>query len=317
MGGPSSEYEVSMATGQNVLDNLDKIKYEPVAIRISKENEWFVNGRKRTEAEAVRECNLVFNALHGKFGEDGQAQALLEYYGAKYTGSGIAASALAMDKLKSRELFKLSGLETPKTLKIRKGDNYQATLNVFVNKVVNFPVVVKPCSNGSSVGVRIAANKKQLEEAVKEAFRFDKKVLVEEFIAGTEVTCGVLENFNGQTETALPVSEIVPKHGHKFFDYNAKYKFGHSDEITPARLDEETTKNVQDAALKAHRILGCRTYSRTDMIIKKGAKGQHIYVLETNTLPGLTTNSLLPKAALTAGLTFPQLLDIIISSSLA
>ena len=311
MGGLSSEHDVSLATGHNVIENLDRSKYEPFGIRLTKDKEWFVKGRKMTETKALQDCDVVFNALHGTFGEDGRIQALLEYYDKKYTGSGIMASALAMDKLRSREIFKLSDLATPKTLKIRKGENYQAILNVFVNKISGFPVVVKPCSNGSSVGVFIVKNLNELSKALKAAFRIEKKILVEEFIDGKEITCGVLEN--GQAISALPVTEIVPKRGHKFFDYNAKYKTGHSDEITPARLDEETAKKAQEIAVKAHKLLGCRAYSRTDMIIKDSS----IYILETNTLPGLTSASLLPKAAFIAGLTFPQLLDKIIEGSLA
>lgn len=318
MGGLSAEHEVSLNTGMNVIENLDKSKYQAIGIKITKDKEWFVGERKMTEQKALANCDLIFNALHGTFGEDGRVQALLEYYDKKYTGSGITASALAMDKLRSREMFKLAGFQVPKTLKIRKGENYQALLSVFTTKVAGFPVVVKPCSSGSSVGVSIVKNASQLNKALELAFQVEKKVLIEDFIEGTEVTCGVLES--GQSISALPVTEIVPKRGHKFFDYDAKYKNGHSDEITPARIDEETTKKVQEIAIKAHQLLGCRAYSRTDMIIQEpfdDAQGEHmIYVLETNTLPGLTPNSLLPKAALAAGLTFPKLLDKIIESSL-
>jgi len=312
MGGPSSEHEVSLATGQSVLDNLDRSKYEPVAITISKNKEWFIGKREITEQKALEGCDVIFNALHGTFGEDGKAQALMEYYGAEYTGSGICGSALAMDKLRSREIFKLAGLKVPNTLKIRRGENYQALLNLFVSKVTSFPVVVKPCSHGSSVGVQIVKDQAGLGKAIKEAFKLDGKVLVEEFIEGREITCGVLDNFDNQSVGALPITEIVPKKGHKFFDYNAKYKTGHSDEITPAFLDEEVAKEVQGIAVKAHQLLGCKAYSRTDMIIKNN----DIYVLETNTLPGLTSNSLIPKAASVAGLTMTKLLDKIIESSL-
>lgn len=309
MGGLSSEHDVSLATGRNVMENLDRSKYEPFGIKLTQNKDWLVRGRKTSEVKALANCDIVFNALHGTFGEDGRAQALLEYYGKKYTGSGIIASALAMDKLRSREMFKLAGLSVPKTLKIRKGDNYQALLNVFVNKIAGFPVVVKPCSNGSSFGVSIVSSLPQLSKALKSAFKIEKKVLVEEFIKGVEVTCGVVDSSQA---VALPVTEIVPKKGHKFFDFKAKYKTGHSDEITPARIDADTTKKVQDIAQKTHQLLGCRSYSRTDMIISNG----NIYVLETNTLPGLTSNSLFPKAASVAGFTFSQLLDKIIESSL-
>jgi len=312
MGGLSAEHEVSLATGKNVFEHLDRSKYEPIAIKISKDKKWFLNDKLTTEVGALKVCDIVFNALHGTFGEDGRVQALLEYYDAKYTGSGVCSSALAMDKLRSREIFKLSGLSVPKTLKLRRGNNYQALLNVFVNKVTNFPVVVKPCSNGSSVGVKIVKEKSKLDKAIEEAFKVDSKVLIEEFIKGREFTCGVLENFDGQSVAALPVTEIIPKRGHKFFDYDAKYKAGHSDEVTPAFIDEETTKKVQEIAIRAHQVLGCKAYSRTDVLLRGG----DIFILEINTLPGLTSNSLLPKAAQVARLTFSQLLDKIIESSL-
>jgi D-alanine-D-alanine ligase len=328
MGGPSSEHDISMLTGRNVIDNLDRKKYEPFGIRITKDREWFIRGRKMSEAKALAECDLVFNALHGSFGEDGQAQSIMEYHGARYTGSGVCGSALAMDKLRSRDIFKLAGLAVPKTLKIRKGENYQAVLNLFCSKIVGYPVVIKPCSSGSSVGVQIVKSQKELDKVVKASLKSHGKILIEEFIEGREVTCGVLENFGGQTVSALPVTEIIPKKNNKFFNYDAKYKNGHSEEITPAFLSEELTKKIQDIAIQAHQVLGCKAYSRTDMIIRNVKQNQlefgnnpkdydNIYVLETNTLPGLTPASLFPKAAQAVGLTLSQLLDKIIESSLA
>lgn len=312
MGGLSAERDISLMTGKKVAESLDKSKYQPIPIIITKDKEWLVNGKKMSEARALACCNMVFNALHGTFGEDGRIQAFLEYYGKPYTGSGVTASALAMDKLRSREIFRLSGFSVPKTLKIRAGDNYQALLNVFVNKVTGFPAVVKPCSNGSSVGVSIADDQANLEKAVKAAFEIEKKILVEEFIDGKELTCGVIENFNDQPVAALPVTEIIPRRGHKFFDYRAKYKSGYTNETTPAKIDGETAKKIQQTAVRAHQLLGCRAYSRADFILRDG----EAYILEVNTLPGLTSASLLPKAAAAAGLTFGRLLDNIIDSSL-
>jgi len=313
MGGPSSEHEVSLATGDNVVANLDKAKYKPVIIKLSKNNKWFVNGRLTDMAKAFKSCDLIFNALHGTFGEDGRVQALMEYYGARYTGSGITASALAMDKLRSREIFKLAGFCVPKTLKIKKDEEYQARLNLFITKITKLPVVVKPCSNGASVGVNIVSNENKLIKTINKTFKLDKKVLVEEFIKGREVACGVLANFNGQEVVALPVTEIILAKNQEFFNYKAKFKSGHSQKITPAQIDDATREKVQEIAVCAHQLLGCRGYSRTDMILKN----DNIYVLETNTLPGLTNNSLFPQAAKAAGLTFSQLLDKVIESSLA
>jgi D-alanine-D-alanine ligase len=333
MGGPSAEHEVSLSTGQNVIDSLDKTKYEPVAIKISKTGKWSLNGKLVSQSDALKGHDVVFNALHGTFGEDGKVQALLEHAGIKYTGSRIAGSALAMDKYHSREIFKLAGLNTPKTMKLKRGENYTARLNFFINKIAKLPVVVKPCSNGSSMGVQIvdlpaqAGDLSKLEKAMTTAFKLDEYVLVEEFIKGRELTCGVLDpaledksearNLSTLTVnsiTALPVTEIIPVKNHKFFNYDAKYKANHANEITPAPLDEVLFKKAQDIAIRAHQVLGCSGYSRTDMILKNG--NGTIYVLETNTLPGLTNNSLLPKAAQVAGLTLSQLLDKIIDSSL-
>lgn len=313
MGGPSSEHEVSLATGKNVLDNLDKHKYQPFEIKLSKKGQWFLNGRISNSQKTLRSCDLVFNALHGAFGEDGMVQALMEYYGVKYTGSGIAASALAMDKLRSREIFKLAGFNVPKTLKIKRGENYQARLNLFMTKITKLPVVVKPCSGGSSVGVQIVNNQNKLSKAINEVFAFDKKALVEEYVGGREITCGVLDGLNNQDVSALPVTEIIPLKNSKFFNYNSKYKSGYAKEITPAQIDDSVYAKAQETAVRVHQLLGCRAYSRTDMILKNS--NGTIYVLETNTLPGLTINSLIPQAAKAVGLTIGQLLDKIISSS--
>ena len=262
MGGPSSEHEVSLNTGQNVLENLDKTKYLPVAVKISKIGRWFLNGKLTNQSSALKGHDVVFNALHGTFGEDGKVQAILEHAGIKYTGSGIAGSAIAMDKFHSREIFKLAGLNTPKTLKLKRGENYVARASFFVNKIVKLPVVVKPCSNGSSVGVQIVEDLDKLEKAVATAFKLDKFVLIEEFIKGRELTCGVVENLTSPTCNnceigALPVTEIIPIKNHKFFNYEAKYKTGHSNEITPAPIDEVLTKKAQDIAVRAHQVLGC------------------------------------------------------------
>ena len=313
MGGPSSEHEVSLATGQNVCEGLDRSKYESLAVKILKTGPWTLNGKPTTADKVFQACDVVFNALHGYYGEDGKVQALLDHNEVRYTGSGVAASALAMDKFHSRELFKLAGFNVPKTLKLLKGENYSARLQFFINKITKLPVVVKPCSNGSSVGVAIVEEVSGLNKAIAAAFKLDREVLVEEFIKGRELTCGVLDNFGGENFAALPVTEIIPVKNHKFFNYQAKYKTGHANELTPAPLDEILYKKAQDIAVKAHQVLGCKGYSRTDMMLKNG--NGTIYVLETNTLPGMTKNSLLPKAAQEAGLSFSQLLDHIISNS--
>lgn len=303
MGGASMEHEVSLASGEQVLKNLDKKKYRTVPVKVSKTGQWFWDKKRAHYLGVFKKIDLAFLAVHGEFGEDGRLQGLLDFHGVPYTGSGMAASALAMDKLKSRELFNLAGLTTPKTLFV---DSHLSS----IDELISFPVMVKPRSRGSSVGIRSARNKKELVKALKFARKFGGDVLVEEYLKGMEVTCGVLENFKGQKYFALPLTEIIPVK-RNFFDYKAKYTPGASQEITPARVSAKETKMVQEAALKAHQLLGCMGYSRADFILARG----RAYLLEVNTLPGLTSTSLLPQGAAAVGLTFSQLLDNIVESS--
>ncbi len=295
MGGPSSEYEVSLATGENVLKHLDRRIFEPVKIKIFRDGKVWVRGRYAKLEKAVKDnTDICFLATHGEFGEDGRLQALLESFGIPYTGSGILASALAMNKAKSRQLFSINGLKIPKTLILKERENFQSQLNFFVTKAVKMPVVVKPCSRGSSVGVSIVKQKRFLKKAIQSAFKYDPEVLIEEYISGREFTCGVIEKkTNGVCEpVALPVTEIIPSREYDFFDYDAKYKAGATEEIIPAPINEHLYKEIQEAAKKAHLTLGCKDYSRSDFLVKKGK----VYILELNTLPGLTGTSLIPKA---------------------
>jgi len=307
MGGPSVEHEVSLDTGKQVIENLNKERYLPIPVKISKESKWILNGKFASYPDVFKKIDFALLAMHGEFGEDGKIQGLLDFHNIPYSGSGTAASALGMDKLKSRELFKLAGLTTPKMLHLRIGDNIPSLISFFTSKVVKFPVVVKPRSRGSSVGVSIADAEKSLQKAIQAVFKTDTDVLIEEYINGVEVTCGVLENFNNQKYFVLPVTQIIPVKN-KFFDYNAKYKQGVSKEITPAQIDETKYQKVQQTALAAHQIIGCRGYSRADMIVRNGS----VYILEINTLPGLTKTSLFPQQAAAAGLSFSQLIDKII-----
>ena len=310
MGGPSVEHEVSLATGTQIIANLDSAKYTTVPVKISKSGRWMIGGKIENYQKIFKMIDLAFLALHGEVGEDGRLQGLLDFHGVPYTGSGRGASALAMDKLHSREIFKLAGISTPKTLHLRKGENNSALIKFFTSKVVRMPVVVKPRFLGSSVGVFLVDNEKKLFAALESVFKLDKDALIEEYIKGTEVACGVLENFSKQKHFVLPLTQIQPVRA-RFFDYKAKYQKGASKEITPAPVDEERYKKVQSIALLAHRLLGCRGYSRSDLILRNGAA----YLLEVNTLPGLTPTSLFPQQAAAVGLSFPQLIDKIIEEA--
>lgn len=323
MGGPSSEYFVSLSSGKQLAQGLDKKKYKVFPILITQKNKWLIksyqwienikdidqNINKDVKSETcainiepviqkIKELDVIFICLHGKFGEDGRVQALLELLKVPYTGSGVLASVIGLDKASFKRYF--SGvIKMPKSYVIEKG------------KIIEFPkiagkLVVKPSDQGSSVGVSIVSSHKDFIKAVKKAFEFCDRVVVEEYIAGTEVSCGVLGNSN---PLALEVVEIRPKSN--FFDYKSKYLPGETKEIIPAKISKSLTTQAKDIAITVHKTLGCRGFSRTDMIVND--KG--IYVLEINTIPGLTPNSLFPKEAEATGISYSKLLDIIISNA--
>jgi len=214
-------------------------------------------------------------------------------------GSGVVSSAMAMDKEISNILYETNGLRVPRYVVIDGNSKKK-------DPDIDFPIVVKPVNGGSSVGVSIVRSKKELTKAVSHARKEDDRVMLQEYIKGGEFSCGVLEGRNGEP-FALPPTEIIPQTS-SFFDYRAKYKVGGSLEITPARLPGAKIKKLQDLALKAHKILGCRGMSRSDFMFK----GSKFYILETNTIPGMTETSLLPQAAKAAGIEFPAFLDLMI-----
>jgi len=290
MGGKSSEHDISVISGNEVVKNLDKKKYLAIPVVISKEGKGFDRINKNKP-------DIVFIALHGKFGEDGTVQGMLELLGIPYTGSGVLASSIGMDKLMFRKLMHAEGITSP--------DYFVVNKNEKVRKLFKPPYFVKPFDGGSSVGVSIVKKGKELENALKLVFRYSKTAIVEEFVEGLEVTCGVLGNDN---PVALPVTEIHPIKG-DFFDYKSKYNENGSEEITPARISKKMTEEVRGLAVKIHKIVGARGFSRVDFILQKGKTP---IVLEINTIPGMTPMSLLPKAAAAAGITYPQLLDRII-----
>ncbi|MBI2598984.1 D-alanine--D-alanine ligase [Candidatus Curtissbacteria bacterium] len=296
MGGKSPEHHISLISGREVVKNLDRRKYEVIPLVISKDNA-FPFGQL-----SIVNCQLFFIAMHGPYGEDGTMQGFLDLIGVPYTGSGVLASALGMDKISSRKLFTQDGLNVPKYLMVQRGDS----INGILSKL-KLPLFVKPRAQGSSVGVSKVKVKKDLKKALGNAFSYGDEVIVEEFLGGTEVTCAILGN---KKPRALPLVEIVPKK--EFFDLEAKYDPNLTAEIVPARISRALTKKAQNAALCAYKALDCRGFGRIDMIISKGRP----YVLEVNTIPGLTPVSLFPKAAGAAGLTYQKLLDQIITLAL-
>ncbi|MCM8799204.1 MAG: D-alanine--D-alanine ligase [Candidatus Omnitrophica bacterium] len=295
MGGPSEEREISLKSGKAVYESLKDEGFDVVSIDITTDDV-----EENIEKIKSFELDVAFIALHGRFGEDGRIQAILEKLKIPYTGSGALASKLALDKVLSRKIFEVYRLNVPS---YRVVDKVSFNENFLYIDKLKFPLVVKPATQGSSIGLSIVDNKKDLSKAVEKAFVFDTRIILEEYIKGRELTVGILN------EDALPVIEILPKK--RFFDYEAKYTIGMTEYIVPAPLDKITTLKVKKAALCAHRYLGCFGFSRIDMILKDSLP----YILEVNTIPGLTQTSLLPKAAKAAGITFNQLCIELIKSA--
>jgi len=280
MGGTSRERDVSLKTGNAILSALERQNANVVGIDSA---DALVNKLRDENIE------VAFIALHGKHGEDGTIQGLLEFMGIPYTGSGVLASALAMDKVLSKKIFQVEKIPTPAFEVMSEPKTYTGC--------IPFPLVVKPSREGSTLGISIVRYIEDFDNAVQDAFRYDPQVLVEEFIDGMELTVGVL------CEEALPVIEIVPANG--FYDFKSKYTAGMTEYIVPARIDDDVALNLQKIALQTHRALGCRGVSRVDYRMDK--KTGKAYVLEVNTIPGMTETSLLPKAAAQAGYTFDDL----------
>ena len=293
-GGWSREREISLKSGENVYNGLDKAKYEVKRYDPSKDLLRLI--------EDSKDIDLALILLHGKKGEDGSIQGLLDLLDLPYVGSGVLASALAMNKVVSKELFRCAGLNVPKEIVIFRDQDIDP---VGIMSVLGKPVVIKPVAEGSSIGLNICYTGEEIAEAIKDTFAMSSEVIVEEYIKGREVSCSVLGN---RQPEALPVVEIIPKKEYQFFSYTAKYLPGASKEICPAQLPGDICEKAQSAAIKAHCLLGCRNFTRSDMI----ATDKDVYILETNTIPGMTENSIFPLAARTAGLPFSRLLDRLI-----
>ncbi len=290
MGGVSSEKQVSLMTGEEMMVQLDKNKYEILPIQLD---------HKEDLVEKARNLDVALLALHGKYGEDGTIQGTLETLGVPYTGSNVLSSSLCMDKNISKKIIRYEGVQTPDWIHLTSMDE----LNMDELGKMGYPVVVKPNSGGSSVGVKIVYDKDSVTSAIAEVFKCDTEVVIEKCINGEEITCSILD---GQL---LPVISI--RHKGEFFDYSSKY-----DDVATieevVELSPETQNLVAIAAMTCYKALKCSVYARIDMMIQNGIP----YVLEVNSLPGMTKNSLLPKSAQAAGIPYHKLLDMIIENSL-
>jgi len=296
MGGTSSEREVSIRSGLAVAENLNRKKYNVEVYDTAHDLAKLIKYRDTID--------VAFVALHGKGGEDGTIQGFLELLDIPYTFSGIRASANAMDKTATKEIFRQHKLPVASDLILDRKIGYEVDE---IMKKIKLPCVVKTVRGGSSLGVYIPQTRLELERAIREARKFDTHILVEKMIQGREFTVATLGNKDKNIE-ALPVIEIIPKT--KWFDYETKYNSDAVDEVCPAHIGQTLTARIQRLAIQAHKALGCRGAARTDILYE--TKTQKLYLLETNTIPGMTATSLLPKASKAGGYSFPKLLDKLI-----
>ncbi len=298
MGGRSGEREISLKSGARVLESLLSQGLDAVEIDVG------LDISARLVAEKI---DVALIMLHGRYGEDGTIQGLLEQLDIPYTGSGVLASALAMNKIVSKKLFGLEGIPTPEYVEIPSEADIDEAVEVIREKL-SFPVVVKPVDEGSSLGVIIASDEAKLREALKEDLEKYSAVFAEEYVKGTSITVGIVGV--GRSTRALPVLEL--KAGNEFYNYEAKYTPGMTEFICPARLEKRVYDLTQSYALKAHNCLGCRGFSRVDMEVDESGTP---YVLEVNTIPGMTKLSDLPAEAEEDGMSYSELVNVILSSA--
>ena len=290
MGGPSSEREVSLSSGKAMFAACAALGYDAISVEFKDDI--------LSHLDTLKSVDIVLIALHGGIGENGRIQGMFESLGIRYTGSDALSSAICMDKHISKLLAEDVGIATPRWKRIRKGQS------IYKNEF-DYPFVVKPNSEGSTIGLTIVHNENDYDSAVEEAFKYDDEILIEEFISGKEITVSIVG------EDVLPIIEIRPEHG--LYDYECKYTKGMTEYICPAELNEDLTKRIKRTAFEVYKLLKCRHYGRVDLRLDNN--NQH-WFLELNTLPGMTDTSLLPKAAKATGISFEQLIGKIIKQSL-
>ena len=296
-GGISSEREISLKTGKNIFESLKRSEYDALFIDM-----------KEDFMDKVRSIDIAFLALHGRYGEDGTVQGLLELLKIPYTGSGVLSSAVVLDKILSKKIFLSEDIPTPPFIELDL--NYSVldidSLKRDIIKKTGYPLVVKPNSGGSTIGISTVYDESQLKDGILMAAEYDKKVLLEKYIKGRELTAGII----GLQTVMLPVIEIEPESG--FFDFESKYTSDLTRYIVPADIDIKTAENIMEISVNCHRTLGCSGISRVDFILDSNNTP---YVLEINTMPGMTSTSLVPKAANAAGISFDFLVEIILDSA--
>lgn len=302
-GGPSREHEVSLKTGAAIIANLPPERFVARDIYIDKSGQWHDRGKVAAPERVLRQLDVVLIGLHGEYGEDGEVQKLLERFGVPYAGADQFASHLAMHKIMAKARALEAGIATPEFKYIENAEDAESAVHEVIRSF-HQPVIVKPVGWGSSVGVAVVGGYAPVLSAVQQLFADGAQgVLIEEYIRGKEATVGVVENLRGETLYSLPPIEIIPPEG-DFFSYDAKYS-GETRELCPGNFSRVDTEELQRLARAMHRALGLRHYSRSDFIVTPAG----IQYLETNTLPGLTAGSLLPKALSAVGVSMPEFLS--------
>lgn len=302
-GGPSTEHEVSLKSGLGVITALKDEGYDVKDIIITKKGEWLVHGIVKAPQKALLDVDVVFNALHGAYGEDGTVQRLLERHSIPYTGSTSYASAIAMNKALTKDFLKKhSNVRMASHVKINReaGANIAAIVHN-ISELFGPEYVIKPVGGGSSIGT-ILTTTADLFSSVNTSLKDNEEIIVEQRIRGKEATVGILENFRNTSFYQLPPVEIIPPQNAAFFSHEVKYN-GETEEICPGRFSKEEKQQLQNAAEEVHRVLGLRQYSRSDFIVADDG----IYFLEVNTLPGLTSESLFPKSMEAVGSSYKEL----------
>lgn len=310
-GGPSAEYEVSLKSGSAVLEALRGLDYPHKDIVITKQGEWLEGGIARAPEATLDAVDVVFIALHGKYGEDGQVQRILQRKGVPFTGSRALASAIAFNKELTKRTLMPHGIKMPKHRRVTRSELETLTPDEIelIFSEVGEELFIKPIADGSSLGARYVPNEAILTVALNELLQDYEEVMVEQFIRGREATVGVLSDFRDQPLYVLPVIEIIPPDGESF-SYENKYN-GKTEEIVPGRFSFKEKALLSEAAELVHRVIDCDHFSRSDFIVRDG----DIYFLEVNTLPGLTSESLYPKAAAAVGLDFSKLVQHLVETA--
>ncbi|HOP94645.1 MAG TPA: D-alanine--D-alanine ligase [Dictyoglomaceae bacterium] len=302
IGVKSSEKEIAMKSARNIISALRAKNYELAEIPI---DENVVENIKKEKID------VAIISAHGVYGEDGTIQGLLELLGIPYVGSGVLASALALNKLMAKKIFTFHNIPTPKWIELSKKALEEKDLIEIKKELENLkmPLIIKPANQGSTIGLSVVKQEEDLLKGIEYALQYDSQIVIEKFIKGKEITAGI---YDVEKPICLPLIEIIPKTG--FYDYTTKYTPGLSEHIIPARLPEDIYKKAQELGILAHQALGCRHLSRVDMIVEENT--QNIYILEINTIPGMTEVSLYPEAAKAFGIDFPDIIDNFIKATL-